>query len=456
MIQLRPYQERGVEDIRAAFLEHQYVLYTAPTGSGKTVVFCYIAHHAVDLGNCVGILVHRQELIDQVCAALRDENVPHGVIAPGWPETDDPVQVCSVQTLVRRKERLFDIFISDEAHHGVANTWSTLFDKYSECAVLGVTATPCRLSGKPLNTRFTYMVHGPTVTELTPEYLCPSVVYAPVLADAKGIKRVAGDYNRDDLEKLMNERRITGDVIGHWGRLAQGKQTVISCVTVAHAQAVAAEFTSACIPTHAIYGSMPNQERRDLVGAFSNREFPVLTFVDLISEGFDCPGIEAMVMCRPTASESLCIQQMGRTLRIAPNKTHAIIIDHVGNCLRHGLPDSPRNWSLEQGLVRPKSEKSTIRQCPHCYFVHPIQLTVCPACGYEHAPDPEEQRKREPKYKSGELVQLTRDMREQLIESANSLQEYQDIAKGLNYKSGWAWFEWRKRNGMLHAKARVG
>ena len=166
---LRDYQTTGVADIRRHFARGvRRVLYQAPTGSGKTVLFAFIVESAVARGNRVVILAHRQEIVDQISAALTSLGVPHGIIAAGYDETPAPVQVASVATLVRRLDRLcgIDLIVVDEAHHAVAGTWRKILAAAPQAKVFGVTATPERLDGKGLSDVFETLVLGPTISEL--------------------------------------------------------------------------------------------------------------------------------------------------------------------------------------------------------------------------------------------------------------------------------------------------
>jgi superfamily II DNA or RNA helicase len=193
-MQLRDYQQLGVTDIRGAFAAGaRRILYQAPTGSGKTVLFAFIVDGAVARGNRVAILGHRQEIVDQIDAALTEIGVLHGLIAAGHPETPDaPVQVASVATLVRRLDRLrdLDLLVIDEAHHAVAGMWRKIIAAAPGAKVLGVTATPERLDGKGLGDVFEALVICPAVANLIERnYLASFTACAPARAlDLNGIR----------------------------------------------------------------------------------------------------------------------------------------------------------------------------------------------------------------------------------------------------------------------------
>src|SRR5215831_616386 len=167
---LRPYQQKGISDIRALFRQgRRKVCYAAPTGSGKTILFVHLARRIVEKDQRVAIIVHRQELIDQTYKALEAEGLAYGVIAAGYEENlDAPVQVSMAQTAVNRLERLsgIQVLIVDECHHVMAATWQSILGALPEAWVLGVTATPERLDGKGLAAVFDALVIGPNVKEL--------------------------------------------------------------------------------------------------------------------------------------------------------------------------------------------------------------------------------------------------------------------------------------------------
>ncbi|MCX5794926.1 MAG: DEAD/DEAH box helicase [Elusimicrobia bacterium] len=455
MVNLRGYQAGplGVEGIRTAFNDGaQSVLYVSPTGSGKTVVFSYIAHNAAERRTRTCIVVHRDTLLRQASQALTFAGVPHGIIAPGHSPTADLVHVASVQTLVRRLTRHeFDFLIIDEAHHAVAGSWRKVLESYREARVLGVTATPRRHDGRGLGDVFQKMVVGPSTVELIElGYLVPPVVYAPSSRpDLSRLKVRGSDYDKRELTQVMDKPVVTGDAVAHYRKICPGVPFVVFCVSIQHAEDVAADFNAAGISTAAISGRMrPDEVERALEGLADGRLLGVSS-CDLISEGFDCPRVTAAISLRPTQSEALYIQQVGRALRPAPGKDRAIILDHAGNLWRHGWPDDPRNWELTTGRGREKGDAGagiSVRQCPSCYACHKPALS-CPECGHVYVTNG-----REVEQVAGELAQadpgkdrLERWQRFKKIREAASLAEMQQIGLELGYKPGWAWIQWQLR-----------
>ena len=391
MIQLRRYQKAAIDEVRLAFQMVRRVLLVSPTGSGKTVMFSYLCKAVVSKGKRVTILVHREELLEQVCKTLDAFGVEYGVIAAGHPPRACPVQVASVFTLVNRLDSYPepDLVITDEAHHACSgSTWSRVFAHWHGCYLLGVTATPARLDGKPLSGHFDYMVLGPTPSGLMDSGdLSQYLLFAPPIAIGKLRKRM-GDYVQEDLRREMDKPQLVGDAVEHYSRVAPGKRALAFCVSLTHAANTERAFTDAGYRAARIDGEMKRDHRRKLVEDFTAGRIQVLTSCELVSEGFDLPAIEVVILMRPTASLTLHLQQLGRGLRVFPGKDRAIILDHAGNCGNHGLPDDDREWVLEEDEAAARKRKSapkaaTLRLCGKCYAYAKSGTMVCAHCGWQ-------------------------------------------------------------------------
>lgn len=456
MIQLRPYQQTLIDGIRAQYRAGtRSVLAVAPTGAGKTVCFAYITQGAAAKGNRVLIMAHRVELIDQISDALKAFGVKHGFVAANYPSSPrTPVQVASIQTLIRRIPQCIppDLIIVDEAHHATAkNTIGQILRAWPSARVLGVTATPLRLSGEGLGECFSAMVLGPTVAQLIDSgSLSPVRVYAPPTVDLGSLRISRGDFVTAELSQTMDKPKITGDAVDHYKRLAHGVAAVAFCVSVEHARHVAAQFTEAGFPSVHVDGGMDRHIRRAIIQEFRYGKIKVLTSCDLISEGFDCPGIVCGIMLRPTASLGLYMQQVGRCLRLAPGKQHAIILDHAGNTRRHGLPTEDREWSLE-GVERSKRRTAdepviSVRVCPNCFGAEKAGRPACSNCG---TPYPIAARKIAEVEGELEEVQATERRKEQ--GRATDLAALTELGKMRGYKSPHMWaqhvLQGRKRKG---------
>lgn len=444
-VTMRDYQKNGVVMTRKAFMDGAHaVLYVGPTGCGKTSIFSFIAYQARLLGTRICILVHRAELVDQVSQRLRQFGVPHGIIAAGYQGNPrQTVQVASKDTLIHRLGRHeFDLLIFDECHHILAASYLRIVEHYCTARVLGVTATPVRLDNQGLGNVFDRMILGPTESELTPEYLVPAEVWAPAVAlDMKGLRSSgSGDFSKEALAERLNKREITGDVIRHYEKHLNGAPSIAFCCSVQHAKDVAEQFSAVGYRTACLYGAMPLEKRKQVNKDFAAGRLNVMMTCDLVSEGYDVAGCYGGVMLRPTKSLGLWRQQCGRTLRQAPGKTKAIILDHVGNSIRHGLPCTAIEWSLEEGYVKKNEKAAPVRQCPECYFVHPL-APECPNCHYIY-PIAE---KPVPKQADGELVLVSPEEGQALYREARTLEDFHKWARLTGKKSGAAWYAFKRR-----------
>jgi superfamily II DNA or RNA helicase len=298
-MQLRPYQSEIIDAVREAFKASRNVLLVSPTGSGKTVMFSYLAKAVTSKGKRVYILVHRDELVDQVSNTLHMFGVPHGFIAAGRPASADAVQVCSVFTLANRLTSYPqpEMLIIDEAHHAAqGSTWARVLGYWSKSFKLGVTATPIRLDGRDLSANFDTMIEGPTVAELIENGdLCKYTMYTPPVVLDK-LRMRMGDYAKNDLAAAMDKPSVTGNAVEHYARLASGKRALVFCVSLDHAAHTAAAFSAKGIRAARIDGGMDKKDRRALVASFARGDTQVMTSCDLVSEGFDLPSIEVAVL----------------------------------------------------------------------------------------------------------------------------------------------------------------
>lgn len=455
MFQLRPYQQQAVNEIRQSYQKgFKAPLFVLPTGGGKTICFTYIAANAAAKGKRVLILVHRIELIRQTAAKLRESGCRVGLINPRYsPDPGALIQVASVQTMTKRLRLYphFDLIITDEAHHIVSKTYLSIIYNYPGAYQLGVTATPIRSDGKGLGVAaggvFDFMVLGPTVQQLIElGSLVRPVVYAPKhQLDFSDVRTSMGDYDKKQIAAKVDKPKITGNAVRHYRDLCSGQPAVVFCISVEHAGHVALEFQQAGYRAESVDGSMGDDERQRILNGLGNGSVEVVCSCDLISEGTDIPAIACAILLRPTKSTGLFLQQVGRALRPVPGKTRAIILDHVGNVIYHGLPDADRDWSLEGIEKRKRGKKDEekliqVHQCTGCYAVFSARLRECPECG-----KPRDIEARKIEQTDGELVELTAIHKAQInaqkrqeVGRAKTLEELEAIAESRGYKPGWA------------------
>jgi DNA repair protein RadD len=463
VITLRPYQVDGENKIRQSFAQgFKAPLYVLPTGGGKTVLFASIAQSADRRGKRVLILAHRVELVDQIVTALKQFDVNPDIIAAGYHNTtgrvtNRSVAVASVQTLIRRLD-LYPaptLIICDEAHHAtLGNTWSDIMRKYPDARRLGVTATPVRLDGRGLASTFDHMILGPNVPELIAMgFLVRPRVFAPPGVDTSGLTVRMGEFNATQVEDLMDVPTITGDALSHYRKHADGLPGLAFCTSVQHAHHVAEQFRTAGVSAVALDGGTDKDVRRMAVQEFRDGKIKILASCDLFSEGFDVPGAHIGILLRPTASEGLFLQQVGRLLRPAPGKESAIILDHAGNTDRFGMPQDVREWELTTDVIRKKKAKPGIRVCPKCFAASPARARLCGECGNVF----EVQARQDVVEKDGELIEKTaeevaRRRERQAQGMTKELQELIAFGKRKGYAEGWAQHVWQAREAKKREK----
>jgi len=451
-MQLRPYQEKLIEDTRAALSEHQSVLLQAPTGAGKTAITVYMMQRAAERGKRSMFIVHQNELLRQTSKALWAQKLEHGMIASGKRLSKLCAQVASAQTLVKRLDAYDppDLIIIDEAHRSAASTYQKIIDAYPDARVIGLTATPARTDGKGLSDTYGALVQGPSIAQLMRAgYLCDYELFAPPSAiDMTGVKTSMGDYDKAQTEAIIDKPTITGDAVAHYKQHAMGKRMVVMCVSIKHGKHVAEQYAQAGVPSGMIEGSMTDAEREKMLLDFAAGRILVLVNVQLMIEGVDIPAIEAIQWLRPTKSLIIWMQGNGRGLRPHDGKGKLLIFDHVGNCLMHGLPDEDREWSLEgrkRGKRKPKEDDEddpalTIQQCKKCYHIFRAGPAACPSCG---APV-ERKAIREIEQQAGELEKIDLDRirveRKREVRSARDLRDLIALGmrRGFNRPAEWA------------------
>lgn len=462
-IALRDYQLEMIDGTRQALRSHRRVLLQAPTGAGKTVLAAKMASETYARNKIAWFICHRAELVEQTAKTFKRFDLPHGVVAAGWPMEPSPIRVCSIDTLKNRYHLLPppSLVIWDECHHIAAEGWKRVQSALSGAYHVGLSATPQRLDGRGLDDYFDVLVPGPSESWLIDRgYLAQYRAYAPSAPDMTGVRRQHGDFARGETERAMDRPRLTGDIIEHWRRLAAGRRTVVFAVSRTHSQHLASQFNAAGIPAAHIDGAMPRTERVRAIRDFAAGIILVLCCVDLIGEGFDLAAladcdvtIDAVVLGRPTQSRALHRQQMGRVLRPAKGKI-AIILDHAGNIARHGLPDDEIAWSLDghQSGRRGTGDNGPPPpvSCKCCYGqIRRPAPPLCPYCGAPIIPD-----RREIQVAEGNLCEITAEQR---VAIRAALKREQSDAKTLadlvalgtrrGYKSPqqWAFKVWSNR-----------
>lgn len=388
-MQLFDYQEDALLQTRRAFASgRRRVLLVSPTGSGKTVIASEIVQGAIAKGNQVLFVAHRGELIGQTSKRLDEIGVDHGVMQANHWRTDPrkPVQVATIQTLTRRDFPAAKVVIFDEAHLSISNSFNTVAEHYKDGIVLGLTATPIRQDGKGLGRLYEEMI---VVTEpstlIQRGRLARPRHFAPYLPQLGGVRIAGGDYAADDLEKIMAQQALMGDIVDQWFKHANGRQTVVFACSVNHSKMIVNKFKANGITAEHIDGETPMPVREQIYERVRRRETMVISNCAVLCEGFDLPAISCVILARPTQSLALYLQQAGRGLRTAPGKEDCIILDHAGCGIAHDMIDAHRNWSLDDKAKMGRKGKSeptiNIAACKECFTMFKRDEGKCPTCG---------------------------------------------------------------------------
>lgn len=427
-IELRKYQVELINNIRRSITAgHRAIVAVLGCGGGKSVIQAEIARSAVSKNNRVLFLVHRKELCEQIKNTFAGQGVD--------------MRLCSVsmvQTVSRHLDSIPEpsLIITDECHHSTANTYRKIYDKFPDAIKLGFTATPVRLGKGGLGEVYDDLITSVSTKWLIKNhYLAPYKYYSVKLADTSGLHVRSGEFKADEVACLMQNKEIYGETVAQWEKLARNRKTIVYCASVEASEMTADEFSKAGYRSYSLDGSTSENERRDVIERFRKGDIKILCNCELFGEGLDVPDCECTVLLRPTQSLTVYIQQSMRSMRYMPDKA-AVIIDHVGNCYLHGLPDDDRKWTLEPKKKQENTVK--IRECKNCFAVYPPSFDKCPYCGYKAV---KEVRHSNKKTIEIDLVEVSRqeDIKNTRLSDAvlNTWEDVVDFQKVKGYKFAW-------------------
>lgn len=361
---LRSYQNDNKEQIYKSWNDYRAVMLQMPTGTGKTRLFVSILKdlhkYAAESKKQIRvlILVHRVELIDQISEEL---GVRYG-LAHGFIHSKDrerrkfPFQIASVQTLNRRldnwKDYGFDFIIVDEAHHVLAESYRKIINTFPDAKILGVTATPYRLSGVGFRPEFDKLIVSDSIQEfINKGYLCNYEYYSisPFSYVQNEINNIqgtdaSGDFANTEMQRVCDQDKIRAQIVETYLNYAKGKKGIVYTINKTHNKHLCEAFCEKGLKAVAIDSDTDIEERERMIEDFKQNKIDIICNVDIFSEGFDCPDIEFVQLARPTKSLSLYLQQVGRGLRISANKEKTIFLDNVGLYNRFGVPAANRYW----------------------------------------------------------------------------------------------------------------
>ena len=456
---LRPHQERAIAGLRQSLSsEHKRPMLQMPTGSGKTLTSAHIVSGALAKGKRVAFCVPRKTLIDQTVREFEREGISAiGVIQAAHLRTDSrqPIQVCSAQTLARRKRPDVDLVIVDEAHemHNSVLSW------IADCRAvpfIGLSATPWQ---RGLGKHYDDLLIPTTTRELIDAgYLSDFVAFAPSDPDLSGVSTKRGDYAQDELADAMDTADITGDIVAEWLKRGENRPTIAFCVNRRHAQHVCERFVEAGVAAEYIDGETPQgddgeepdpagQTRRDMFARFRSGVTKILVSIDVLTTGFDA-DVRCIVDAQPTKSRIRFVQKIGRGLRTAEGKDKLVILDHAGNHLRLGRVTDIHQTHLDDGKKRDGSAKKERAEplpklCPECKVVLSYTARECSACGAQIIAITEVREA------EGELVELgSRKSGARSIPAVDKEAFYAElkwIQRRKGHKSGWCWHKYQER-----------
>lgn len=453
--ELRDYQETGIENLRQAIADgHRRIMFQLPTGAGKTATAASIIRSALGKGRRIHFTVPALSLITQTIESFRQDGIYDIGVMQGIHELTDktqPVQICSVQTLTRRFIPKADLVIIDEAHvvFELYKRWFT-DPEWADVPIIGLSATPW---AKGLGKLYSKLVIGETTQGLIDRgILSPFRVFAPSHPDLEGIKTVAGDYDLEGLDKAMNKAKLVADIVQTWLDKGEDRPTLIYCVNRAHAQNIADAFNAAGIACGYMDGTMSVEERDDILAQFRRGDLKMIANVGVLTTGVDLPFISCLILARPTKSEMLYTQIIGRGLRCDEGKQDCLILDHSDTTMRLGFVTDIHHDELNDGTKRNSSgsvkHEALPKECPSCTYLKPARIRVCPNCGFEPKPIAGV------RYADGALVEVKGKGKDKVYgenlspfeERERFYRELLDYAKYKGYKKGWAYHQYMERH----------
>ena len=440
---LRAHQVQAISLVRESIKQgNRKVMVALPTGAGKTVIAAEIIRQARAKGKRVIFCVNAISLVNQTVKAFWDEGIQDIGVMQGAHELENrnhPVQVCSVQTLMRRRIPPADLVIIDEAHNWYA-FYERWFEKWNAVPFIGLSATPWT---KGLGAHYDDLVIAETTQGLIDKgYLSDFKVYAPSHPDMEGVRTRMGDYVEEDISRVMSDNALIADIVDTWKRLGRGRPTLCYGVNRVHAKHMQKQFMAAGVACGYIDAYTEMEERTEISNKFHSGELEVVCNVGVLTTGIDW-DVRCIILARPTKSEILFVQIIGRGLRTADGKSDCLILDHSDTHLRLGFVTDIQHEGLHDGSraerVEREAPEKLPKECQQCHFLKPAGVFVCPACGHK----PEPQNKVD--HGDGTLSQLTRGKQSTPQEKDQFMRELLGHAVAMGYKEGWAHHKYQQR-----------
>lgn len=359
----------------------------APTGYGKTVLAGGVVYSALKKEKRVLVTVPAIVLVDQTVESFWKDGIADVGVMQGQHERTDGsarVQVASVQTLMRRKVPQVDLVLVDEAHR-----WFQFYAKWfldpawANIPFIGLSATPWT-KGLGAYWRDGLIVGGTIEQLIGTGRLSPFRVFAPSHPDLSKARTVAGDYHPEDASEAMQTGKLTADIVTTWQTKGEGRPTFLFAVDRAHAKALQQQFSLANVPTAYIDAYTKDDERKRVKRLFHTGEIKIVCNVGVLTTGVDW-DVRCIILARPTKSEMLFVQMIGRGLRSAPGKDYCLILDHSYTHLTLGFVTDIHHEEMDDGVKKPKEKTDKIplpKECPQCHGLRPPRVNKCPHCGF--------------------------------------------------------------------------
>lgn len=406
-----PHQSRCFAELRVVTPKHRRVLIVAPTGAGKTRLGAMVCVSAVALGSRVLWVTHSIDLLNQSASVFTESGLRVGIIQADRPrDLSAPIQVGSSSTLVRREIDAYDIIIFDEVHLFVGtDTAAWIIAANPRAQILGLTATPWKLSGEPMGLLFNHIIQLASYAELIAfGALVPSRVFAPPRSrpDLSGIHIVHGDFDKREVEEVVNQPEVVGDIVSTYDQNAWmpygHRQAIAFAHSIPHSIALAKAFRDCGHRAEHLDFRTPPRDRERLLERFKTGEIDVLCNKDILTAGFDHPGVGCVIDASPTMSLARYRQRIGRGMRKDVGKRDLLVHDHSANVFRHGFAHADREWTLADAREEaPKDSQPSLQTCPKCFAVF-VPAPICPACGHAFPTEARELKQRE-----GKLEEIT-------------------------------------------------
>jgi DNA repair protein RadD len=463
LLPLWPHQDRTLAELRNRMLAGAArVMIQIPTGGGKTRLAAEIIKAALAKGKRVAFIVPRLSLVDQTVAALAAAGIHAvGVMQGQHPLTDgeQPVQVVTAQTLVRRKRPDVDLVFVDEGHllNKAVLAWLTDPDqKHIKCIALS--ATPWTTG---LGRLYDDLIVGATIGELIEAgHLSPFRAFAPSEPDLAGVRTVAGDYHEGELAERCDTAKLVGDVVAEWLKRGDDRQTLSYGVNCKHAQHIQQRFVEIGVACEYIDARTDRHERERIFSAYRKGEVRIISSVATIEVGVDLPNTACIIDARPTKSRMAFVQRIGRGLRVAPGKADCIVLDHAGNHVRLGMVTDIRQDYLDDGS-KAESRKREAKErgqplpklCDECRAVIPPMAKECPGCAAPVL------TRNDVKHEASELVELgarrTGKSEPTITDKAIFFGELKGYAEARGYADGWLAHKYREKFGVWPNDPRI-